>query len=1104
MKKYYFIVVLALIIGGFLTSCHDDDINYSSRVEAKQSQFAENFVKFYGEINPNQDWGFGNREQNVRTRTANANANEWGKTYINVPDPLTPEQKDKVRRYFQQNQNPRGISLNFTNFFVQDVYKGGTNLRGSQSDEKYTYANGEELEGSANMDKLTCGSDEQHINNYNNATCSTNGNVWDGRTYEYKEDGNGHHKGDPYAPTGDMSIDFNYAKQHSDEIMLMENARTDCFGFYNSHESGQYNDQFIIIPGDDIDAWDTEDPTTSVAGMFFVGFDFECNKKAYNNDGTLNVNTNQWAATVVSKETQGAVKIPNRGDTYGLIGCADGYYSDWIVRITEGLKYGDTPTPPSSTGGNTGSSSNTTGKYLRRYVIDHRWVFCEDLGQASTRKDFDYNDLVFDAKIVQDYIFTAVNGIEGTPVAQGDPYALITPLAAGGELTITVAGENVHDMFGCNDATMINTIDPNKDSEVRSSGASYAPMTPGRIDANRTTTYATQSIISIPIVVRIYNEAFETLARKGEAPHKLCVPPGTRWAQERVDIDEAQPGFAAWVRTSDEATFWSKEASDKRFPYMPDDEYLTTDMTRKYLPDVLIESSTTTTYSVNLSNSEIALSNTQSEFGNWDGSQAILIDTQKFIDNNAADGSVVRIYGQQMSSDGCSIKVIYGNSWDAIDLGDIKWTGENCIHTTSNFGNYVELKLNATTAAGFKANGMRIYGKDFRILCVSIDNTNNGSSSSSSSDNPEFTLANGHTWATGIAPTSLTASTSILIPRSNFPENIGKDSEIYVYGVAGQNSTSVSANINGDPLTALTTETTSSGTIYKFKLKDDEQAAKAKSFGVTITGTNFKVYYISVKNVPVVVNESGNLWSSTTPLALGGDNKIAVQASEFKGITTSHKIRLFGSTSDNSFSIKFCSAQGNQGNDQISEMQINNSSLSDFRANGYIELNLTADIINKLQQWGLAITLASGNFSATRVAIVEDFTQPTKTETALVSTAVNMNSQENSVSGFFGSNIFQNLQGGDYIRFYVNNPPSGFKFLFVNFNGGNIQGAGWDQNRFEANNYAYSLVQRYGYFEMYVNSSVATYLNNNDVRIKNEGSGITISRITLVRFASNN
>ena len=68
MKKYFITGTLALVVGGFLVSCHDDEGMYGSLVEQKLQTYEQVFKQEFGEINPNQDWGFGISSSTTRTR----------------------------------------------------------------------------------------------------------------------------------------------------------------------------------------------------------------------------------------------------------------------------------------------------------------------------------------------------------------------------------------------------------------------------------------------------------------------------------------------------------------------------------------------------------------------------------------------------------------------------------------------------------------------------------------------------------------------------------------------------------------------------------------------------------------------------------------------------------------------------------------------------------------------------------------------------------------------------------------------------------------------------------------------------------------------------
>ena len=274
MKKILFVGITALA----MASCTHDDYAPVS----KQEQYQAVFEKEFGTVNPNVNWGFTPQQvftfdengKLIGTRGANTEANQWYQ-YLTVPAPLTDAQKDVVRKWFQNNKNPQGLDVNWSDFFVQQVYKGGTNPGSNSPEIYYTLKDGVQTQntdtvtGSNYMDWLACGSEESqykdHINNFNGGDA------------------------------GDMNVGEGNNKSHQDKIMYMHDYNTTCFGFHDSYGQTYYYDSYVLIPGDIIDP--------IVAGMYFVGFDY---KTAKNENGEIRVNP-------------------------------DGYYSDWIIRVVPGL-----------------------------------------------------------------------------------------------------------------------------------------------------------------------------------------------------------------------------------------------------------------------------------------------------------------------------------------------------------------------------------------------------------------------------------------------------------------------------------------------------------------------------------------------------------------------------------------------------------------------------------------------------------------------------------------------------------------------------------------------------------------------------------------------
>ncbi len=484
MRKQLMTGVAAAAICLGLDSCSRYDYTLISEGEQAYVNYENAFIEKFGEPAPDQTWGFGSADANggasrAITRTAYPDANMWGEKW-NVPQPLTDAQKDIVRRYFQQNKNPQGTAIDYTNFFVQDVYKGGTNVASdSQTTETYQAANGEVFVGSNKMDKLTAGSDNDHINNYNNAQCSENNNVWNGAL---------------------NSSDQNDKVYHTDKIMLMVNSKTDCFGYYNSMASKQYNDQYVIISGNTIMEWarsnNKELNGADVSGMFFVGFDFDAPIQTYEGGGSNKVNTNQWLGHEVSEGTPGAIEVNGK---WFIEDSADGYYSDWIVRIKEGVLKGK----------------------IR--------IIAEDLS-ASESSDFDFNDVVFDVQM-------------NWP---SEGKHTITLLAAGGTLPLTIAGEEVHAKFGVPTNKMVNTESWTEQRD---------PVT-FVIEGN----YANANEIE----VRVQKGSDWPLltAPKGKAASKIAVSTDYKWVKELKDISNAYKNFDTYVKGGTPAEWWKDNKDD--------------------------------------------------------------------------------------------------------------------------------------------------------------------------------------------------------------------------------------------------------------------------------------------------------------------------------------------------------------------------------------------------------------------------------------------------------------------------------------------------------------------------------------------------------------
>lgn len=176
----------------------------------------------------------------------------------------------------------------------------------------------------------------------------------------------------------------------------------------------------------------------------------------------------------------------------------DGYYNDWIIKITPCL-------PKDGVG---------------------KRIMVEDLGNIG---DFDFNDVVFDCFIK--YNQHNANKTIGIVILR----------AAGGTMPLYIDGNEVHELFGV-DVTHITNTD-NKYEKI--------PV----IFRLKNVRYSNPK--EIPIFVKNTKEdiSYYISADQGEAPGKICVPITVEWADECQNIRDKYPKFTLWIQDKT-INFW--------------------------------------------------------------------------------------------------------------------------------------------------------------------------------------------------------------------------------------------------------------------------------------------------------------------------------------------------------------------------------------------------------------------------------------------------------------------------------------------------------------------------------------------------------------------
>ena len=156
---------------------------------------------------------------------------------------------------------------------------------------------------------------------------------------------------------------------------------------------------------------------------------------------------------------------------------------------------------------------NVSWGFEKKYVEAR--ILVNDLN-ASSKSDFDFNDLVFDAKFTN-------NG------------ARITVRAVGNTSPIRVGGKEAHELFGVSTSTMINTNDLSMEPITFDLEGDFGG------DYNK-------------IEVEMQDNSgkwYNLYSLRGDVPCKLAVPTTVNWCMENEAISDIYPDFTKYLLGND-------------------------------------------------------------------------------------------------------------------------------------------------------------------------------------------------------------------------------------------------------------------------------------------------------------------------------------------------------------------------------------------------------------------------------------------------------------------------------------------------------------------------------------------------------------------------
>ena len=617
MKKYLMIGFVAAVA---FSSCSKNDFETYSPEEIVKAEYDAKFIAEFGQPASNQTWGFGSGTR-AFTRAEGygvgplADGNMWTSKGFLPPDPLTDGQKLRVQYYFQMHKitNPNRPDNLSQDFFMQQVYDGCTdpmeknyqNPTTTYSPETYKAANGSWVDSGDMMNKLTAGPDNIHVLNFNNGNCGTYGNVsnWN-------------------------STSVNDTKQqHEDQIELMLNTPTSCFGYLSSTTSMQYNNYWTLVSYQDIDnycnnnaAYQTwlashkdaqgQPIADAIVGdrwkRSFIGFDFEMlpGNDIYTNDYYyITLDQDSYSeemvyngTKVVAASTVGEVKeeATSWGGTVKKLYLYKQGTTDKIRVVKSNLNticgtsetWSDDPLTYRPAGGKVYQridniyTAISDGKLPVESSAGKTWVTpssCADGYYSDWIVSFmpatsGSTDVTYEGRIMAEDLTVAdksdwdFNDVVFDWAIKGGK-AYIKLWAAGGTLPLTIGGELINgEVVG---GVEVHSSDKGLGGYMMNTGVNQGPTYKEFVLEGEHNTYADGDANAIKLHVKKNVNGVQTWveieAEQGKPAGKFNSPVGTKWCEEYANIKRVYTSFAAWVANA--SVTWAVNPVDKYVDY---------------------------------------------------------------------------------------------------------------------------------------------------------------------------------------------------------------------------------------------------------------------------------------------------------------------------------------------------------------------------------------------------------------------------------------------------------------------------------------------------------------------------------------------------------
>lgn len=202
-------------------------------------------------------------------------------------------------------------------------------------------------------------------------------------------------------------------------------------------------------------------------------------------------------------------------------------------------------------------------RQLRAYGFKR--IIGEDLS-VSANSDFDYNDVVFDAKRVDD-------------AGSGDFATYYIILRATGAWKQIVVGNaegafEVHELFGCEkQETFVNTVNKERGTDTGAYWDTDHDPVFTKIKVAKKADGTEPLLIDIPIYAE--GNTLPLTAVKGQPAEKMCVDTDYSWLEEKKHMQQWYPTFSHYVsgNASSEGDTYDSETSWWHYTYWDNEDY---------------------------------------------------------------------------------------------------------------------------------------------------------------------------------------------------------------------------------------------------------------------------------------------------------------------------------------------------------------------------------------------------------------------------------------------------------------------------------------------------------------------------------------------------